>query len=304
MKHNRKSLAILSTVLIISASVVGFTSFRKPAKEVNFKENQKVTHITEVQASETIKASQVKSSTTKESQNKKTSEVSSETKETQVKAKETTVKETKPVEEVAKDVLNGKYGNGEQRKANLEKEGYNYNKVQSAVEKLIPVPTQPRQTQAQQSSNTQQSQTQYKYAPLSLVINGEYFTMNTPYGPGEEPQTPVLQAILDRYNKEWVVENAINYKIHGDGQMPYLSMHNYPWGHYIRYVNQILFIDSNGVTKTYIKAQTHGPIDFATGASNPERSALLNGGYGDGLVFQTCVDNNYNFVLVRFVLAE
>ena len=128
--------------------------------------------------------------------------------------------------------------------------------------------------------------------------------MNTPYGPGEEPQTPVLQAILDRYNKEWVVENAINYKTHGDGQMPYLSMHNYPWGHYIRYVNQILFTDSNGVTKTYVKAQTHGPIDFATGASNPERSALLNGGYGDGLVFQTCVDNYYNFVLVRFILAE
>lgn len=50
--------------------------------------------------------------------------------------------------------------------------------------------------------------------------------MNTPYGPGEDPQTPVLQAILDRYNKEWVVENAINYKTHGDGQMPYLSMHN------------------------------------------------------------------------------
>lgn len=264
------------------------------------KETTQESREAQAQVQETTKASEVKVSQAN----------ASETEAKQTKVKQTEVKQTtkevklKSVEEVAKEVLNGKYGNGEQRKANLEKEGYNYNKVQTAVEKLIPTPTQPRQTQAQQSSTTQQSQTQYNYAPLSLVINGEYFTMNTPYGPGEEPQTPVLQAILDRYNKEWVVENAINYKTHGDGQMPYLSMHNYPWGHYITQVNQILFTDSNGITKTYVKAQTHGPIAFATGADNPERRALLNGEYGDGLVFQTCVDNYYNFVLVRFVLAE
>ena len=101
----------------------------------------------------------LKESTTKESQTKKTSKVSSEIKETQVKettkASETEVKQTeakqttkevklKSIEEVAKDVLNGKYGNGEQRRAQLKKEGYNYNEVQSAVEKLIPTPTQPR----------------------------------------------------------------------------------------------------------------------------------------------------------------
>lgn len=39
-------------------------------------------------------------------------------------------------EVVAKDVINGKYGNGSERKKNLEKKGYNYSKIQTLVNKL------------------------------------------------------------------------------------------------------------------------------------------------------------------------
>ena len=75
---------------------------------------------------------------------------------TKVKQTESTTKEVqlKSNSEVAKDVLNGKFGNGTQRKVNLEKAGYNYNEVQAEVEKLVeanrPKPTQ-AQHQAQQS---------------------------------------------------------------------------------------------------------------------------------------------------------
>lgn len=44
---------------------------------------------------------------------------------------------TKSVEEVAKKVVNGEYGNGADRKAKLEAEGYNYNEVQDRVNALL-----------------------------------------------------------------------------------------------------------------------------------------------------------------------
>lgn len=47
-------------------------------------------------------------------------------------------KETrKTVEEIAKEVINGKYGNGIERINNIAKLGYNYNEVQNVVNKLL-----------------------------------------------------------------------------------------------------------------------------------------------------------------------
>lgn len=51
----------------------------------------------------------------------------------------------KTIEEIAKEVIQGKWGNGEDRKNKLTSAGYNYTSVQSAVNKLLsikPVPTQ------------------------------------------------------------------------------------------------------------------------------------------------------------------
>lgn len=42
----------------------------------------------------------------------------------------------KPLSEVAQEVLNGKWGNGEERKKKLTQAGYDYNKVQAEVNKL------------------------------------------------------------------------------------------------------------------------------------------------------------------------
>lgn len=46
----------------------------------------------------------------------------------------------KTVTEVAKDVINGLYGNGAVRKAQLEREGYNYKTVQNEVNRLLKNP--------------------------------------------------------------------------------------------------------------------------------------------------------------------
>ena len=43
----------------------------------------------------------------------------------------------KTVEELAQEVIAGKWGNGEERKERLEKAGYNYNEVQNRVNEIL-----------------------------------------------------------------------------------------------------------------------------------------------------------------------
>lgn len=45
--------------------------------------------------------------------------------------------ELKPLEEIAKEVIRGNWGNGEDRKVALEKAGYNYDEVQAKVNELL-----------------------------------------------------------------------------------------------------------------------------------------------------------------------
>lgn len=46
-------------------------------------------------------------------------------------------KADKSITEIAKDVINGKYGSGNTRKKKLEAEGYNYNEVQAEVNRIL-----------------------------------------------------------------------------------------------------------------------------------------------------------------------
>ena len=43
----------------------------------------------------------------------------------------------KTVEQLAKEVIDGKWGNGEERKKRLTEAGYNYNEVQKKVNQLL-----------------------------------------------------------------------------------------------------------------------------------------------------------------------
>lgn len=47
------------------------------------------------------------------------------------------VNELKPLDEIARDVIEGKYGNYPERKEKLEKEGYNYREVQDRVNEIL-----------------------------------------------------------------------------------------------------------------------------------------------------------------------
>ena len=44
---------------------------------------------------------------------------------------------TKKTEEIAKEVINGLWGNGADRKERLTEAGYNYDTIQKAVNKLL-----------------------------------------------------------------------------------------------------------------------------------------------------------------------
>ena len=50
---------------------------------------------------------------------------------------------TKTIDELAKEVIQGKWGNGQERKDNLTNAGYSYKEVQDKVNKLLSTPVQP-----------------------------------------------------------------------------------------------------------------------------------------------------------------
>lgn len=47
------------------------------------------------------------------------------------------VSSTKPINEIVKEVINGKWGNGNDRRQRLEKAGYNYEEIQKAVNEAM-----------------------------------------------------------------------------------------------------------------------------------------------------------------------
>lgn len=69
---------------------------------------------------------------------------------------------------IAKDVISGKYGNGETRKKNLESRGYNYNEVQKEVNRLL------NSGSNSSSSNSSSSNSSNITAIAKEVIQGKY----------------------------------------------------------------------------------------------------------------------------------
>ena len=69
---------------------------------------------------------------------------------------------------IAKDVISGKYGNGETRRKNLESRGYNYNEVQKEVNRLL------NNGSNSSSSNSSSSNSSNITAIAREVIQGKY----------------------------------------------------------------------------------------------------------------------------------
>jgi hypothetical protein len=92
------------------------------------------------------------------------------------------VKPLKTVAEVAKDVINGKYGNGAARKKNLEAEGYDYNAVQAEVNRILSPKKKPLSEVAKEVINGKYGngaerkrriplETGYTYAEVQAEVN-------------------------------------------------------------------------------------------------------------------------------------
>ena len=90
----------------------------------------------------------------------------------------------KSIDEVAKEVLAGKWGNGDARKKALEKEGYNYAEVQNKVNELSKKSTQP-------TSNCYK-----KYTGSSAVLNTVLKAVGVPtkYCGDWKSRKPIAQA--------------------------------------------------------------------------------------------------------------
>ena len=71
------------------------------------------------------------------------------------------------ITQVARDVINGKYGNGDVRKRNLESKGYNYSQVQAEVNRLLGV-------KSSNSSNTSQNNKKSIDTIAREVIQGKW----------------------------------------------------------------------------------------------------------------------------------
>lgn len=91
-----------------------------------------------------------------------------------------------PTDEIAKLVLNGAYGNGDERKTRLETEGYDYNTIQQEVTKITPKPVPKpvkKQSSTTKNSNTSKS-TQTTATTLkagkTMIVEATAYSMNEP----------------------------------------------------------------------------------------------------------------------------
>lgn len=91
-------------------------------------------------------------------------------------------KPLKSITEIAKDVINGKYGNGAARKKNLEAEGYDYNAVQAEVNRILSPKKKPLSEVAKEVINGKYGngaerkrriplETGYTYAEVQAEVN-------------------------------------------------------------------------------------------------------------------------------------
>lgn len=87
------------------------------------------------------------------------------------------VKPTKTVDELAKEVIDGKWGNGTDRKNRLTAAGYDYNKVQNRVNELLKVNTGKKyKVNAQRGLNVRKGPGK-QYSVLYVLSNGASVTV-------------------------------------------------------------------------------------------------------------------------------
>lgn len=188
-------------------------------------------------------------------------------------------------EEIAKEVLNGSWGSGQDRKNRLESAGYNYSEIQAIVNKIAPAPVVQKRRPVSSGSSKTQSNTNSVVASMpnnSILINGVVLRVSN----------NATQAGIDAGGRRivnWGVEYMGNKKV--GGPSAYFALHHKPYGYLFQNASSFIFKDINGNVKTY-------NIESRTGVRNwqPKMSddqfAYTRGAMGDRIAVQTCIDRS------------
>lgn len=275
----------------IETEIQNITVIEETTQQSTTEESTTKVSTTEVkQTSTTTELTTKETATIKETSqvSDKTNKVSNETSQTLVEQTQVTTQVKKSLEEIVADVLNGKYGNSEERYTKLKAEGYNYDEVQAEINK--------RYTPARQaSSNAQQSQAQVQQQSSTNII--DQMPVNSLYINGYI--FPIIEA-----GSQYAIDNAgqriVNWN--GDqtgpkyvgGASRYFALHNIPYGQAVYNASQVILKDYNGNVKTYNLQWVSNVI--ADGTPSDEYQTMYIGGTGpDVVVIQTCIDAAANY---------
>ena len=133
-------------------------------------------------------------------------------------------KTTKSIEEIAKEVIAGKWGNGAERRARLQAAGYAYSAVQAKVNELLGKATEPTTEPTQPATEAPAQDTGKKVLPAEKFdrgIAGTYIVkaaagLNIRYGPG------TAYGVIKSISKGTKVNNYGYYSIRGGVKWYYI----------------------------------------------------------------------------------
>ena len=122
-------------------------------------------------------------------------------------------------DEIAEDVLSGKYGNGEERRAALEKAGYKYDDIQKIVnEKVSGKSTKDDDKEDKDTKKSSKKGKKSKKEKVSKIVDQ---VINGKYGNGQKRVSELTKAGYD-YDK---IQRLVNKKLLGKAYKPRLSAH-------------------------------------------------------------------------------
>lgn len=204
-------------------------------------------------------------------------------------------------EEVAKKVLRGEYGHGDDRRKNLEAEGYNYEEIQRTVNDLVAT-SEPETTQAPTNKpSTTQATTTAKVVPSqpagTMVINGRTYYVGSFFGYYWDINA--LQSYIDK----GYISTGRHPFIATDGKGTYIAGHAPgvlgPLRWSVGKGTNISVVDNNGYHRNYtvtsvvytgvIESYDQGGIGYLFTMLDSEES----------LVIQHCQDGGYVFIVAK-----
>lgn len=187
-------------------------------------------------------------------------------------------------EEIAKEVLNGSWGSGQDRKNRLESAGYNYSEIQAIVNKIAPAPV----VEKRKPSSSANSGSSYSHSSAvdsmpnnSILVNGVTLWISN-----NNTQSEINKAGSRIVN--WGSQ-YVSYKKAGGSQSVYLALHNEPYGHLFQNAQSFVFKDIDGNVKTYNVASRTGIRDWQPHAE-ADTVEYMRGNMGDSIAVQTCID--------------